>query len=194
MVATFDVMYDWGGTDTAPANQTDVDGLGPPTLRFKNADDATIDTNNKLVVPAAATKYSFWKHIYIRCSAADSHTMNNFRFYTDGAASFGDAGIDVKVGLQFPVRTSGPVYTGYEVANADEELAAGHGGITSVASAFDYSAIGDSLTISCSEAGSIVNAANETTNYLLMQMTVASTVIIAGDLPNETGTIAYDEA
>lgn len=193
MVATFDVMYDWGGVDGTPGTSTDTDALGPPTLRFKNADDATIDTNNKLVVPDADTKYSMWKHIYLKCSNADSHTMNNFRFYTDGVNSFGDAGIDVVVGLQFPTKNSGAT-TGYEVAVADDELVADHGGISSVASVFDYSAVDDALTVSCSEAGNVINAANETTNYILLQMTVASTVAIAGDLPNENGYIAYDEA
>jgi hypothetical protein len=192
MVATFDVIYDWGGTDGTPGTSTDVDALGPPTIRFKNADDATIDTNNKLVVPGAGTKYSYWKHLYLKCSNADSHTINNVAVYSDGSNSLG-TGIDCVIGLQFPTKNSG-ASTGYEVAGADEELAAGHGGITSVASIFNYTAgEANDLDVSISESGSVINAANETTNYILMQMTVASTAS-PGDLTDETATWSYDEA
>lgn len=191
MVATFDVIYDWGGADGAAATQTDVDALGPPTIRFKNADDATIDAVDKLVVPAAPTKYSFWKHLCLLCSAADSHTMNNVAFYTDGSNTLG-TGIEVYAGLQFPERTSASD-AGYEVAAADEELVAGHGGITTKASVFDYSA-GEAtdLDMTITEAGGIINAANETSNYLVLQMWVIDTAS-PGDLTNETGTFSYDE-
>ncbi len=36
MVAAFSVYYDTAGTDATPGASTDVDALGPPTLRFKN--------------------------------------------------------------------------------------------------------------------------------------------------------------
>jgi len=63
MVATMSVYYDYGGVDGAPGSSTDVDALGPPTLRFKNADNATIDTNDKLVIPAAAQNTVIGTHL-----------------------------------------------------------------------------------------------------------------------------------
>ena len=45
MVATMSVYYDFGGTNDNPGTEQDIDALGPPRLRFKDADNATIDTN-----------------------------------------------------------------------------------------------------------------------------------------------------
>ena len=192
MVATFSVYFDWGGTDGTPGTSTDIDALGPPTLRFKNADDATIDANDKLVIPGAGTKYSFWKHIYLKCDDADSHTMNNFAIYSDGSNSLG-TGIDVKVGLQFPTKNSGSS-AGYEVAAEDEDLVTDHSGISSVATIFNYtSGEATDLDITCSETSNVIDAANETTDYVLSQMEVINTAS-PGDLTNETGTFSYDEA
>jgi hypothetical protein len=192
MVATFDVIFDNGGVDGAAANQTDVDALGPPCIRFKNADDSTIDANDKIIIPAAGTKYSFWKQLCICCSAADGHSMNNFAVYSDGANSLG-AGIDVKIGLTFPDRNAASDDT-YELPAADEEMDDHHSGVTGIASIFDYSA-GEAtdLDITCSEAGNLINAANETTDYIVLQMEVTNAAA-PGDLTNETGTFSYDEA
>jgi hypothetical protein len=190
MVATFNVYIDTGGSDANPGSSDSIDALGPPTLRFKNADNKTIDTNDRLVIPAAGTIYSYWKSIYLKCTAADSHTMNNFKIYSDGSNSLG-TGIDVMIGLQFPNKNSGSS-SGYEVANNANEMVAEHGGITTSASIFNY-ASGTGLTVTCSEAGNAIDAANETTNYVILQMNVASTAS-PGDLTNETGTWSYDEA
>lgn len=189
--ATFSVYYEWGGSDGAPGTSTDIDALGPPTLQFKNHDDATIDTNYKLTVPAAGTIYSYYKHIFLKCDAnADTHTINNVKIYSDGTNSLG-TGVDVMVGLQFPTKNSGAT-TGYELANNANELVAEHGGITTDASIFNYNS-GAGLSVSISESGSVINAANETTNYVVMQMNVASTAS-PGATTNETITWSYDEA
>ncbi len=190
MVATVSVYFDWGGADTAPGTSTDVDALGPPCLRFKNADDATIDGADKPTIPAAGTIYTYWKSIYLYCDDADGHTLDNFRFYTDGANGLG-TGCDIYVGLQFPTKNSGSD-AGYEVANNANELVAEHGGITTSASIFDYTS-GAALTVSCSETDNEINDTGETTNYIILQGRVASTAS-PGDCPNETLTIAYDEA
>lgn len=189
MVATFDVIYDWGGSDNSPGTSTDIDALGPPTLKFKNADDATIDSNNKLTVPAAGTIYSYYKQIFLKCSNADSHTINNVKLYADGTNSLG-TGVDLMVGLQFPVHNSGAT-TGYDAAAA-AELAADHTDITTTASVFDYTSVAG-LAVSISESGSVINAANETTNYVALQMNVASTAS-PGATTTETLTFSYDEA
>jgi hypothetical protein len=189
--ATFSVYFDWGGSDGTPGTSTDIDALGPPTLKFKNADDATIDTNNKLTIPASTTIYSYWKSIYLKCDAnADTHTINNVKIYSDGSNSLG-TGVDLNVGLQFPTHNSGAT-TGYEIANNANELVAEHGGITTKATIFNYNS-GAGLTVSISESGNIINAANETTNYVILQMDVASTAS-PGATTTETGTWSYDEA
>jgi len=170
--------------------------LGPPNLRFKLADNATIDANNKLVIPAAGTNYSLWKQIYLYCDNADSHTLDNLKFYSDGTNSFG-TGVDLQVGLQFPTKNSG-ASTGYELptltGDSGDEMVAGHTVITSKASVFDYTSAAPLTGPTISEAGNVINAAGETSNYLVLQMDVASTAG-PGELPvDETLTIQYDEA
>lgn len=198
MAATMSVKYDFGGVDGTPASSIDIDAYGPPRLRFKLADNATIDTNNPMIIPAPATGpyYSSWKHIYLYCDAPDGNTINNVKLYSDGANSLG-AGVDLKVGLQFPVKNSGST-AGYEVShaivgNTCDELVAGHVGITSSATIFGYTAGVGALAITISEAGAVINAAGETTNYVLLQLSVTDAAG-AGTTATETFTFSYDEA
>ena len=192
LVATFDVFFDWGGANDAAGNNTDVDALGPPTLRFKDADDATIDASDKIVIPAAGTKYSYWKHIYLKCSNADGHTMNNFAVYSDGGAW--DVNNDLDIGDEQPTKNTGSD-AGYEVADTDDEdMTADHAHVTGVTDFFSYTAgEGTDFDVSCSEAGAAVDAANETTDYIVLEFKTVNAAV-PGDLANETGTWSYDEA
>ena len=189
MVAAFSIYYDTAGTDNTPGASTDVDALGPPTLRFKVADNTTIDTANPIPIPTdASTNYSYWKQIYLYCDTAPDTQVDNLKFYTDGTG-FG-AGVTLNVGLQFPVHNSGAT-TGYDVADA-AEIMTNHTDITSVASAFSYTS-GSPLTgPSISEAGNVINGIGETSNYLVMNMAVTSAAS-PGNLADETLTIQYDE-
>jgi len=188
------VYFDFGGSDTAPGTQQNTDGLGPPRVRFKTADDATIDAVNPIPIVAGQTKYSYWKHIYLKCATAPSVQVDNVKFYTDGGG-FG-TGITLNVGEQFPVKNAA-ASTGYEVAggtpgDTGEEVVANHGGITSVVSAFSKTDVSPLVGPTISEAGNIINAIGETTNYLVFQMVVIDTAT-PGDLADETLTFQYDE-
>lgn len=194
MVATMSIYLDTGGSDNSPANEDDIDGLGPPNLRFKLADNSTIDTNNKLVIPAAGTNYSYWKQCYLYCDAADGNTMDNLKTYADGSNSFG-TGVDVQIGLQFPEKNSGSS-AGYDAAagsgDSGEELTT-HTDITTKASIFNYSSGSPLSGPSISEGTGEIDAATETSNYIVLQMDVADTAS-PGELPvDETFTIQYDE-
>jgi len=196
MAIGLSVKFDFGGADTAPGTSVDVDSYGPPCLVFKNADNATIDTNNKMKVPAAGAGpyYSYWKHIYLYCDDPDGYTISNLRLYSDGASGYG-TGVDLYVGLQFPTKNSGSD-AGYEVASGSattgDELVANHGGITTSASLFTYT-VASPLTVSVSEAGNVIDLAAETSNYFLLQMKILNTAS-AGTLSNETFYVAYDYA
>jgi hypothetical protein len=196
LVATVSVRYDFGGADTAPGTQQDVDNLGPPRVKFKLADNATIDENDKLIIPGAGLGpyYSYWKHIYLYCDNADGHTLSNVKLYSEGTNNLG-TGVDWKVGLQFPTKNSGS-NAGYEVATgaspSGDELVANHGGITTSASIFGYTAASP-LSVSISEAGGLINAAGETSNYTLHQINVSNTAS-AGTTGSITLYFSYDEA
>ena len=98
MAATLKEYFDFGGTDANPGTNQEVDTLGPPRLKFKTADDATIDNNNPISVPDAGTNYSYWKQIYLKCTVAPSTQIDNVKWYTDGGG-FG-TGITIKAGTE----------------------------------------------------------------------------------------------
>lgn len=188
MVAAFSIYLDTGGSDNSPGTNTDIDALGPPTLRFKQADDPTIDANDPMPIPAAGTEYSRWKQIYLFCDTAPDTQVDNLRFFTDGGG-FG-TGITVNVGDEFPTHADG-VETGYDVSDTNEVMT-NHTDITGSTDAFGHTSGSPLSGPSISESGNIINAQNETSNYLVLQMEVISTAS-PGDLANETFTIRYDE-
>lgn len=194
MAATMDVYFDFGGADTAPGTNQDTDGLGPPNIRFKAADDATIDTVNPIPVPAAGTNYSYWKQVYLYCANADSNTMDNVKFYSDGTIGFG-TGVTLMIGDETPEKNSGSD-DGYEVATgtpgtSGNEMVAAHADLTGSTDAADLTS-GSPLTVSVSESGNEINAAGETTDYVILQVNVGTTAS-AGLTASETLTFQYDE-
>lgn len=189
MVATFNIVFDNGGADGAPGANSVIDALGPPNIRFKQADNPTIDNNNPMPIPSGADNFSRWKQLYLKCTAPPSVQVDNIRFYSDGTA-FG-TGVLVNIGLQFPVKNSG-ASTGYQVADVNATMVGGHTDISTQASVVTYT-VGSPLTgPSISEAGAIINATNETSNYIVLQMVVSNTAS-PGDIADRTLTFKYDE-
>ena len=193
MAADLSVFFDFGGTDGTPGTNQDTDALGPPNIRFKTNDDATIDQVNPIPIPAAGTKYSYWKQLYLKCATAPSTKVDNVRFYTDGAG-FG-TGITVKVGDQLPAKTS-ISDAGYEIAtgtpgDTGDEMVAAHAGLTTSSDVFTKTS-GSPLSVTIGEASSQIDAIGETTNYVVLQMEVGTTAS-PGDLAEETFTWQYDE-
>jgi len=204
MVATVSVYFDWGGADNAPVNHTDIDLLGPPTLKFKLADNANIDQNNKLVIPNAGLGpyYSFGKHIYLYLDdLGGSTSISNIKLYSDGTNSLG-TGVDILIGTNVcPERytTGGPSYAGYDLAEfkagstlTSDLLETWHTDITTSASIFTYT-VAAPFSVTISEAGNIMDLATETSNYVVMQMSVANTASV-GTTATETFYFSYDEA
>ena len=91
MAATVTIL-EFHGTTATPTTTNKTSG----TVRFKNADNATVDLNNPMVVPTAGTDYSFEKKL--RLNAAGTFTqISNLAAYTDGANGLG-TGVDVTGG------------------------------------------------------------------------------------------------
>lgn len=63
-----------------------------------NAEDAhtTAGTSNSILVPAAGTNYSYWVVTRLDVTAITSGTVDNLKWYTDGANNFG-TGVTCKV-------------------------------------------------------------------------------------------------
>ena len=61
------------------------------TVRFKAADNNTVDGNNPLVVPASGSIYSYTKKVRAYMSVAPSVNVQNLRWYSDGSNSLARA-------------------------------------------------------------------------------------------------------
>lgn len=194
MAATLQVVFDNGGINGNPTYETVVDSLGPPRLKMKTADNSDVDEINQIPKPASGTNRSFWKQVCLVCSVAPTLQCDNFRWYTDGN-EFG-TGITLKVGNQFPIRTK-LLRTGYKVATGTigltgTEMVAGHSNLTSSSDAFTKTSWSP-LAVSCNETGNLINAVDESTNYIVLQAEVGSSA--SGGTPsNETVTWKWDEA
>jgi len=188
MVAAFNINLDTGGVIDTPGASTNTDPLGPPNIRYKRADNPTIDNNNPNIIPSTGTTLSRWKQNYLIATVAPDTQVNNVKIFTDGTG-FG-TGITVNVGDQLPPRT-GATTPGYDPADTDDDPMTNHSDITAVTDFFTFtSASAKSVTIS--ETGSIIDAIGETTDYLVTQMLVINTAS-PGDLANEIYTWEYDE-
>ena len=59
------------------------------TVRFKNADNTTVDANDPMVIPGAGTDHSFTKLLRAYMEAPPDTNITNMRWYSDGANGFG---------------------------------------------------------------------------------------------------------
>ena len=59
------------------------------TIRFKNADNSTVDTNDPLVKPTSGTDYSFEKWIRFNVSGGSYTQITNIEAYSDGSSGLG---------------------------------------------------------------------------------------------------------
>ena len=192
MVATLKIYVDFGGSDGSPGTNQDTSALGPPNIRLKTADDATIDLINPIPIPTSGTNQSFWKSVYCLCSVAPDTQINNLKVYTDGAG-FG-TGITTYVGDTFPTKNSGSS-AGYKVATGTvgtdgDDMNPTY--VTGKTDLFTFTSGSPMTGPSISEAGSIINATNETSNYFVLQADVGTTAS-PGNKTDETITVQYDE-
>jgi hypothetical protein len=66
------------------------------TVRFKLADNATIDANDPITIPSGnVSKRSFTKQLRLFCQTAPSTQVDNLQMYTDGSSGFG-TGVSVE--------------------------------------------------------------------------------------------------
>ncbi|KKL93882.1 hypothetical protein LCGC14_1870230 [marine sediment metagenome] len=187
--ATFKVFYDYGGTDNTPGTAENVTDNGTNKIRFKQADNNTIDTNNPIPVPDTAVNYSYWKQIYLKCiNIQDATQIDNIQFYGDGTV-FSETDVELIVSTATPTKTS-VSDAGYDVADASTTMTK-HTDVTATANADDYTS-GAALSVSISEGSNIIDATNETSDYVILQLEVGSTAA-SGILTAETLTYQYDE-
>lgn len=142
-------------------------------IRYKQADNDTVDLNNKIPITTGVTNYSFIKNLRFEAQTTPSNTIDNLKVYADGANGLG-TGVDVQI------KTSATYVD--PVANGTAQMTGG-------ASVFTYTS-GSPLSVT----GSINNPSTGAFgHYICTQMTVADTAS-PGTTPSETITFSYDES
>jgi hypothetical protein len=143
------------------------------TIRFKNADDATVDLNNPLVKPGAGVDYSFEKWLRMNVSVAPAGNITSPKFYMSGSAETGQA---------LYIKTTNPgTYSTPAEATAT----------TGYTDAFSYTS-GSPKAIDVANAGPYTGTGDKA-DYMQMMMTVGTTIAAPGTLAAKTMTIQWDE-
>lgn len=145
------------------------------TIRFKNADDATVDLNNPLVKPSGgAFDRSFEKWLRLNVSVAAAGNITSPKFYTDGAQG--------NTGVTMYAKTTNPsAYSTPAEATAD----------TGYTDAFTYTS-GSPKALDVANAGPYTGTGDKG-DYLQLMMKIADTVAAPGTLTGETLTFQWDE-
>jgi len=151
------------------------------TVRFKDADNATVDTVNRMVIPVAGQQYSFRKVLRLNVSVAPAVDIDNVRAYSDGANGFG-AGVKV----WYAVTGS---YTQPAVPTESDDPPK-FPGTTNMADFFG-STSGTPINMDGINAGPFTGT-GDIADYLNLVLEVETTAT-QGTLTAETLTFAYDE-
>lgn len=142
------------------------------TVRFKMADDATVDSNNPITIPTDSyIRGSYHKQLRLYCATAPDTSIDNLRAYSDGANGYG-------TGISVNASNVGITWS----ANATSVLGTND--------LFGYTS-GAPINMDGTDTAAIT-ATGFGGDILKLQMTVASTAS-SGTLSAETLTFAYDE-
>lgn len=164
MAATVDIVEKNGAGATATTKTSS-------TVRFKNADNATVDSANPMVIPTSGTDFSYEKWLRLKIGATPpADKINNIKFYTDGSNGFG-------IGVSIYGRSAASYSTPAEVTTTT--------GLTEI---WGWTAAAALALSSTDFSGS----ATEIGSHVVLTMTVASTATV-GALTAETVTFTYDE-
>lgn len=162
MVATVQIIEKNGAGGTATDKTSG-------TIRMKNADDATVDTNNPMVIPGSGSDFSFEKWLRLKITVAPSVQLSNLKAYTDGANGLG-TGVKLwwKAVSSYSTPAEATATTGYT-------------------DAFSYTS-GAALSLGAGP----YSGTGEIGSHLVSMMEVQSTAT-QGQTPSETVTFSYDE-
>ena len=142
------------------------------TVRFKVADNQTVDTNDPVTIPSdASTNRSYSKQLRMYCATAPDTQIDNLQVYTDGGG-FG-TGITVNasnVGVTFSANATSAIANGVDF--------------------FTYTS-GSALNLDAVDS-TVITATGFGGDILKLQMEVASSAS-SGTLTAESVTFSYDE-
>ena len=84
------------------------------TIRFKQADNATVDLLNPIPVPPSGTAYSFNKMLRLNVTGGSYSQITNIRAYSDGTNNLGTGiGVFARATASYAQPTQASATTGY---------------------------------------------------------------------------------
>jgi len=177
MPATVTIRRHTGATPT----KTDITSINTRA----NAEDAhtTAGTTNPIQIPAAGSNYSYWVATRLSADVTPAGTINNIKWYADGANGFGTG-----------VTALGNTATGYVQASG---TAGTTGIVLSVANYATLTTPVDPFTFTSASpkavAGSLSNpSTGDVGDYFVFQLVIGTTAG-PGATAQETFTFKYDE-
>jgi hypothetical protein len=177
MAATVDIVRLTGAGPTASI----ITGINTRADAFDA--HTTADTANPIQVPAAGSNYSYWVNTRLTCSVTPAGTINNLRWYTDGANNFG-TGITL-IGNE---ATSYVQATGTAGQTGTQLTVGVYASLTAPVDPFTFTAAAPK-----SLAGSIANPATGQFGSLFVYQVVIGTTTNPGVSNQETFSWKYDE-
>ena len=174
-------------TGSGAGTGTDITGINTRA----NAEDAhsTAGTSNPIRIPASGTNYSFWVSTRLNVTVTPSGTINNLRWFTDGANNFGTgitfkvspANVGANAGYRQATGTTGTTGTQLNTTN--------HTGLTGApVDGFTYTS-GSPLSLT----GSLTNPSTGLFGDIVVYQVEVGTTAAAGATAAETLSWRWDE-
>ena len=173
MAATV-IINEWNGTSGSEAATDKTSG----TVRFKSADNATVDINNPIVKPVAGTNRSFEKWLRLRITGTGpTGQIENLGFATDGSNNFG-------TGITCFIRTTNPGSYATTATPAND---------TGGTNVFTYTS-GSRKSLNVANPAPFTGTNVNIGDYAVCWLGADNTVVGPGTLPGETFSFYYDES
>lgn len=166
-------------TGTGPT-KTPITGINTRLNAYDG--HSTSDTSNSILIPNSGTNYSFWAPTRLQVTAITGGTVNNIKWFTDGANGLGTGVVlNVATATSYTQATGTTGTTGTVLNTTNYPSLSG-----APVSAFTYTS-GSPLSVS----GSTSTAA-DLGDFVVLQVAVSSTAA-QGTTAQETITWRYDD-
>jgi len=180
MAATV-IIKRWTGPAASPT-KTDITSINTRANAYDG--HSTGDTSYPIAIPSSGTNYSYWVSTRLSVSSnTGNNTIDNIKWYTDGAAGFG-----TDVGCIVAAANTYDQAEGTEGTSGTELTTGNHTGLAaSPSDAFAYTS-GSPLSLTGSTTGT-----GDVGQFAVWQITVGTGASV-GATNSETFTFSYDES
>jgi len=107
-------IHEMTGTSTGSDKTSD-------TVRFKSADETSVDSNNRLQIPPAATGFSYTKLLRAYVSVVPDTDFSNLEVYTDGGTFANSVTCQYDVQENFSVGNTDADISGADIFTRTDE-------------------------------------------------------------------------